>query len=362
MEKIIDLRSDTVTHPTLAMREAMFNAKIGDDIMREDPTVIELEELVANMLGKESGVFVSSGTMANQLAVMAFTNRGEEIILANNSHMFNLEVGGLAALSQVQTRTFPMKNGLYDIEYISGLIQEEGIQRAKTGLICIENTNDLNAGLVVPKENIDKVCKLGKDNNIPVYMDGARLFNAAVELGIDAKDIVENVDAVMVALTKGLAAPFGAVLVGTNKFIEKARWFKQRIGGGYRQAGFMAAPAIVALQTMMPQLSIDHKNAKLLGELLTNVDNLTVNKENIHTNILTGKINDELFTIEEFLDLLNQSHIKAKRISNNSFRMVLHYGIEEDDVNYVANTVKKILDKNEQYILGGKNEKNRFNS
>lgn len=344
MNKTIDLRSDTVTHPTEAMRQAMYNAKIGDDIMREDPTVIELEEMVANMLGKEGGLFVSSGTMANQLAVMTFTNRGEEVLLGDNSHMFNLEVGGLAVLSQVQTRTFPMRNGLYDIEHIEGLIQEEGIQRAKTGLICIENTNDLNAGLVIPKNNIDMVCKLGKDNSIPIYMDGARLFNAEIASGVSAKDIVENVDAIMITLTKGLAAPFGAVLVGTNKFIEKARWFKQRIGGGFRQAGFMAAPGIVALQTMMPQLSIDHKNAKLLGNLLKDISNLTVITENIHTNILTGKINDKLFTIDEFLDRLNQKGIKAKRISNNSFRMVLHYGIDEEDVNYVANKVKEILD------------------
>lgn len=346
MNKIIDLRSDTVTHPTEAMRKAMYNAKIGDDIMREDPTVIELEEMVAKMLGKESGLFVSSGTMANQLAVMSFTNRGEEVLLADNSHMFNLEVGGLAVLSQVQTRTFPMKNGLYDIRHIEGLIQEEGIQRAKTGLICIENTNDLNAGLVIPKNNIDMVCKLGKDNNIPVYMDGARLFNAEIASGVSAKDIVENVDAVMITLTKGLAAPFGAVLVGSNKFIEKARWFKQRIGGGFRQAGFMAAPGIVALKTMMPQLSIDHKNAKLLGNLLKDSNNLTVNTENIHTNILTGKINDKLFTIDEFLERLYQNGIKAKRISDISFRMVLHYGIGEEDVNYVANKVKAILDNN----------------
>ena len=344
MNKIIDLRSDTVTHPTEAMRQAMYTAKIGDDIMREDPTVIELEEMVANILGKESGLFVSSGTMANQLAVMSFTNRGEEVLLGDNSHMFNLEVGGLAVLSQVQTRTFPMKNGLYDIEHIEGLIQEEGIQRAKTGLICIENTNDLNAGLVIPKDNIDMVCKLCKDNNIPVYMDGARLFNAETASGVAAKDIVENVDAVMITLTKGLAAPFGAVLVGTNKFIEKARWFKQRIGGGFRQAGFMAAPAIVALQTMMPQLLIDHKNARLLGELLSDINNLMVNTNNIHTNILTGRINDKLFTIEEFLEKLNQKGIKAKRISKNSFRMVLHYGIDEEDVNYVADSVKEILD------------------
>lgn len=203
MLKTIDLRSDTVTQPTQAMRDAMYNAVVGDDIMGEDPTVRELELLSANILGKEAGLFVSSGTMANQIAVMVFTNRGEEVIVGDTSHIFNLEVGGLAVLSQVQTRTISVPNGLYDIEELENLIQEEGLQRAKTGLICIENTNNLNAGLVVPLENIKEVCDLGKSHNIPVYMDGARLFNAAVALDVDPKEIVKDVDAAMFALTKG---------------------------------------------------------------------------------------------------------------------------------------------------------------
>lgn len=343
MLKIIDLRSDTVTQPTQAMRDAMYNATVGDDIMGEDPTVRELETLSANILGKEDGLFVSSGTMANQIAVMVFTNRGEEVIVGDTSHIMNLEVGGLAALSQVQTRTISIPDGFYDIELMEELIQEAGLQRAKTGLICIENTNNLNAGLVVPLQNIKDVCDLGKEHNIPVYMDGARLFNAAVALGVEPKEIVKDVDAAMFALTKGLAAPFGAVLVGTKEFIEKARWFKQRIGGGYRQAGFIAAPGIVALNTMIPQISIDHKNAKSLGRRLSQINGLIVDIDRIHTNIITGSIEKLDITIDEFLDKLLNKGIKAKRISKTSFRMVTHYGIEDKELDKVVEVIEEII-------------------
>lgn len=343
MHNIIDLRSDTVTQPTQAMRDAMYNAIVGDDIMGEDPTVRELELLSANMLGKEDGLFVTSGTMANQIAVMAFTNRGEEIILGDTSHIFNLESGGLAALSQVQTRSMPVPNGIYDLNVMENLIQEEGIQRAKTGLIAIENTNNLNAGLVVPLNNIKEVCDLGKQYNIPVYMDGARIFNAATALEIEAKEIVKDVDAVMFALTKGLAAPFGGVLVGDKSFIDKARWLKQRIGGGLRQAGFIAAPGIVGLKTMMGQITMDHNNAQDLGRRLSQIEGLLIDRSRIHTNIITASIEKLDVTIDEFIKRLLEENIKVKKISKTSFRMVTHYGIEEKEVIILSQAIEKII-------------------
>jgi threonine aldolase len=349
VKKIIDVRSDTVTHPTQAMKEAMYSAEVGDDIMGEDPTVKRLEEMVADMLGKEAGLFTCSGTMANQLAVMSYANRGEELLVGDNSHIFNLEVGGLAALSQVQTRPFSVENGEYDIDLIEGLIQERGIQRAITGLICIENTHDLNKGLVVSKENIDAVCVLAGRYDLPVYMDGARLLNAEVALGIPAKEIVESVDAVMIAMTKGLACPFGAVLAGTKDFIEKARWYKQRIGGGFRQAGFMAAPGIVALETMKPQLLLDHENATLLGSLLADIDNLVVKTEDIQTNIVTGTVENACISLDDFLGKVLKKGIKAKKISGSSFRMVTHYGISQEDVRGIASEVRSILQNTEHY-------------
>lgn len=343
MKQIIDLRSDTVTQPTQAMREAMYHAVVGDDIMGEDPTVRELETLAAGILGKEDGLFVSSGTMANQIAVMALANRGEEVIVGDTSHIYNLEVGGLAALSQVQTRSIAVPNGIYDIEKMEELIREEGIQNARTGLICIEDTNNLNAGLVVPIDNINEVCALGKKHKIPVHMDGARIFNAAIASGKQVDEIVKNVDTVMFALSKGLAAPFGAVLAGDKEFIKEARWLKQRIGGGYRQAGFIAAPGIVALKTMLPQIPVDHKNAKFLGNELDKIEGLKVDTSMIHTNIVTGSIKNLPITIEEFLSKLLDKGIKAKRISKTSFRMVTHYGIDEEHLKYVVNSVEEII-------------------
>lgn len=343
MKKIIDLRSDTVTHPTPEMRQAMYQAEVGDDIQRDDPTVIKLEEMVAEILGKEAGLFLCSGTMANQVAIMTLTNRGDEVLIGDNSQIFNMESGGLAALSQVQTRSFPVINGKYDVDLIESLIQIKGVQHPITSTICLENTNDLHKGLIVSKENIDQVCAMAKRHNLSVFLDGARLFNAEVASGISSKDIVENVDAVMIALTKGLAAPFGSVLVGTKDFIEKSRFHKQRLGGGLRQAGFMAAPAIVALNTMMPQLSIDHENAKILGDLLKENDKLIINTEDIHTNIIFGLLDKSTIPIDEFIDKLSTKNILIKKLSENSFRMITHYGIDIEDVKYVSETINKIL-------------------
>jgi threonine aldolase len=343
MTEFIDLRSDTVTQPSEQMREAMYKAVVGDDIMREDPTVIELEEMSADILGKEDAMFVTSGTMGNQIAVMTLTNRGEEVIVGNTSHIYNLEVGALASLSQVQTRSIEVPNGIYDINEIEGLIQEDGIQRAKTSLICLENTNNLNVGFVVPLDNINDVCNLAKKNNVLVHLDGARIFNAAVASKVPVRELVKNADTVMFALTKGLCSPFGAILAGNKDIIKKARWMKQRIGGGYRQAGFLAAPGIVALKTMMPQLEIDHIHAQILGEGLAKISGLKVDKNRIHTNIITGSVEDLPITIDDFLDTLMQKGIKAKKISKTSFRMVTHYGIEKQHLQQVIQVVEEIL-------------------
>lgn len=343
MEQYIDLRSDTVTQPSQEMREAMYKAVVGDDIMGEDPTVRELEVMSADILGKEDALFVTSGTMGNQIAVMTLTNRGEEVIIGDTSHIYNLEVGGLAALSQVQTRPIEVPAGVYDIDKMEELIQEEGIQRAKTSLICIENTNNLNAGFVVPMDNMNAVCDLAKRNNVAVHLDGARIFNAAVASKTPVKEIVKNADTVMFALTKGLSAPFGAILAGNKDFIAKARWMKQRIGGGYRQAGFLAAPGIVALNTMMPQIEIDHKHAQILGQGLSKISGLKVDTTRIHTNIITGSVEELPVTIESFLEKLMLKGIKAKRISKTSFRMITHYGIEEHHLHKVIESVEEIV-------------------
>ena len=254
-------------------------------------------------------------------------------------------MGGLASLSQVQTRTIGVPDGIYDICKMEDLIRNEGIQNPKTSLICIEDTNNLNAGLVVPIDNLYEVYGLASRKKIFVHLDGARIFNASVASKVSVSEIAKGADTVMFALTKGLAAPFGAILAGNKALIEKARWIKQRIGGGYRQAGFLAAPGIVALKTMLPQLKIDHEHAQILGNGLSKVKGLKVDATRIHTNIITGSIGDLSITIEEFLDKLFQKSIKVKRISKTSFRMVTHYGIEENHLHYVIKSIEEIIEK-----------------
>ncbi len=345
MLEYIDLRSDTVTQPTPEMRRAIAEAEVGDDIRGEDPTVAKLEELAAAMLGKEAAVFVASGTMGNQIAVMTLAQRGEEVIVGDTSHIYNLESGALAALSQVQTRVIPVPHGNYSIALLEQAIQEKGLKNPRTGLICIEDTNNINAGLVVPLDNLKAVRNLAGRCNIPVHLDGARIFNAAIASHASPVDIATQADTVMFALTKGLAAPFGAILAGDRYVIDEARWLKQRIGGGFRQAGFMAAPGIVALQSMLPQLEADHEHARLLGEGLALLDGVEVDLSRIHTNIVSGSIEKLNISIEEFLEKLKDRGIKAKQISKTSFRMVTHYGIDETHIKRVIQAADEIINQ-----------------
>ena len=340
---IIDLRSDTVTQPTQEMIEAMTCARTGDDTLGDDPTVMELEFLASNLLGKEAALFVCSGTMGNQIAVMTHTNRGEEVLLGHNSHIYNLEVGGLAALSQVQARPFIVENGAYNIFEIENMIQEHGIQKPKTGLICLENTNDLNEGLVVPKRNIDEVCNLAMKYKIPVHIDGARLFNAEIASGQKASHIIEKADSVMIALTKGLSAPFGAVIAGSSDFITEAKWHRQRLGGGLRQAGFMAAPGIVALKKMKPQLRRDHDNARRLSEMLSGIKGLSVFPQKVQTNIISCKIHQSIITTDDFIRALQEKNIKVKKIAKDKVRMVTHSGIVGSDLHFVVKSISDIM-------------------
>lgn len=343
--KYIDLRSDTVTQPTEAMRKAMFDATVGDDIMREDPTVKKLEELSAELFNKESALFVASGTMGNQLAVMTWAQRGEEIIVGDTSHIYALESGGLSTLSQVQTKAIQVEDGVYNPQTLEDAIHEKGIQQPRTSLICLENTQNLNAGFVVPQENLKQIRKVANKYKLPIHLDGARIFNASIASGESLEDIACSVDSLMFALTKGLAAPFGGILTGNKEFIEEARYFKQRLGGGFRQAGFMAAAGIVALETMIPRLEEDHYHAALLAKGLRKFDVLQVNPEKVQTNIVTGSVSDLDLNIDEFLNALKLKGVLIKRISKENFRMVTHFGIQEEDIDYVLKAVDEVLNQ-----------------
>jgi len=340
---IIDLRSDTVTLPTKEMLDAIYNAELGDDILGEDPTVKQLENLAAKMLGKEAALFLVSGTMANQVAVMTLTNRGQEIIVGEDTHIFNLEVAALATLSQVQARPLACPNGYYDPVRVEDAIQKNGIQNSQTGLICLENTYHLNRGMVMSIENINEICSIGKSNKIPVYMDGARIFNAAAALKEDVSKIVENVDAVQFCLSKALGAPIGSLLLGSGDFIENARKMRQRLGGGMRQAGVIAAAGIIALNKMTKRLEDDHYNAKILATGIEEINKNILNLNEVQTNIVFIDIDSLNINADEFyLKLLNNG-IKIKKIGISSFRMVCHHNISMENVYYVLDVFRKIL-------------------
>jgi threonine aldolase len=327
----------------MEMMEAIQTAKLGDDILSEDPTVKQLEKLAADTFGKEAALFTCSGTMSNQIAVMAMAERGDEIIVGERSHIYNLETGGLAALSQVQVRALPFPKGYMDPDMIKAAILPYGIQYAKTKLICLENTYDLNRGYPVTPKNTAEICELAKTHNIPVYLDGARIFNAAAALGVDIKDLTNDVDALQVCLTKGLGAPFGAVLAGSKPFVEKCRRLRQRLGGGLRQAGIVAAPGIVALNKMPQRIYKDNLNAKLLAKGLKEVETTLLDEDSVVTNALTIDISKTGLSSEVFLSGLLQHGIKVKQVGATEFRLMTYYSIGPDEIQKAVDAVRAVL-------------------
>ena len=280
----MDFRSDTVTHPTQTMREAMANAEVGDDVYRDDPTTNRLEELAAEVTGKEAALFVASGTMGNQLALMAHTERGQEAIVSFNSHIFEHEVGAAAVLSGLSMRALAFENGVYDAAQIEANIRGGDIHEAPTGVICLENA--LANGRVVPLSVMREVQEVGRSYGIPVHMDGARLFNAAVALGVEARELASCVDSVQFCLSKGLCAPVGSVLCGDAGFIARARKYRKMLGGGMRQTGVLAAAGIVAIREMTRRLAEDHENARLLAELLNGLPGVAVDLDAVQVNMV----------------------------------------------------------------------------
>jgi threonine aldolase len=338
-ERIIDLRSDTVTLPKEEMIEAIRHAPLGDSIMGEDPTVNHLEKKAAELLGMEVALLVTSGTMANQIALMSLCQRGEEVLMGEDSHIFTLEGAAAAAVAQVQIRTIEVPDGIYDVSKIERNLNAGDIQRPKTSLICLENTYNLNKGQIVSLENMKEVRAVSKKYSLPVYLDGARLFNAAVELGVTPADICQEVDAVQICLTKGLGCPIGSILAGSKEFIEKAILNRQRLGGGMRQAGIIAAPAIYALDHMIDRLTEDHQKASRLATRLAAIDGIRM--EDVQTNIASLELLREDWNSQLLIDFLFTKGIKVKNIGENQVRMVVHYQITDEDIDRVVNAFEE---------------------
>ncbi len=338
--KYFDFRSDTVTLPTDNMRQAMFNAEVGDDVYGDDPTLIELEEKSAKLLGKEAALFVPSGTFGNQLAILTHTKRGDEVLLGDACHILMHEVGAAALISGVQLRQVPTHNGSMQIKDVARMIRSQDIHYPDTGLICIENAH--SSGAVIKLSEMKAIYELANKHGIPVHLDGARLFNASHALGVTVKDLANDADSIMFCLSKGLCAPVGSMLVGTRAFIERARKNRKLMGGGLRQAGFLAAAGIVALDEMVDRLVMDHDLAKYMAEKLSEIDCITVMEDRLDINMVFCKIKMKL-TEETFTDLLLQAGIKVNGSEDGEFRFVTNYWTPLEAVDKLCSTIKDIL-------------------
>ncbi len=347
MDRIIDLRSDTVTVPTQKMRDVMRDAPVGDDVLGEDPTVERLEAMAAERFGKEKGLFVTSGTMANQVTVMTLCQRGDQIIVHNNSHIYNLEVGGLASTCGVQPRAIHAPSGYFNLEELNREIHSPDIQRAPTTLICLENSFDLNRGLAVPRDHILQICTLAGKASVNTYMDGARVFNAAIALGTTVEQLTKGVDVVATCLSKGLGCPVGSLVMGDAAFIDEARRMRQRLGGGWRQAGILAAAGILALEEMVDRLAEDHDKARVLAHGLIELG-LGVDPAQVHTNIIYVDLSPVGFDSARFADALAQLGVKIKPVGPMEFRMVTHKDTHSEDIPMVMEKVKICLERLEQ--------------
>lgn len=330
--KVIDLRSDTVTHPTLEMRQAIFEAEVGDDVYREDPTVNQLETMAAERIGKEASLLTTSGTQSNLIAVLTHSDHGSEIIIGRNAHILWYEVGGAAALGGVILRTLPNDScGRLNPNDIERAIRGKGIHYPETTLLCLENTHNRCGGAVLTADYTNEICNLAHAHGLKVHLDGARIFNAAIALGVPARVLTENVDSISFCLSKGLSAPVGSLLCGSKDFIEQARKFRKMLGGGMRQAGIIAAAGIVALETMIDRLGQDHANAKRLAQGLAGIKGITLAQDNIPTNIVMFELSTDL-SAGEFIEGLEKVGAKVGSRGGNLFRAVTHRMVSSSDV------------------------------
>lgn len=340
---VYDLRSDTVTKPTAEMRQAMAEAEVGDDVYGEDPTVRKLEALGADLVGQEAALFVPSGTMGNQVAILTHTRRGDEVIADSNAHIVYYEVGACAVLSGVQLRTIQGHNGFIEPSAIEEAVRGKDLHFPESRLLCLENTHNRSGGTVVSPEAMDCMIQAAHGKGLRVHLDGARIFNAATALGVGADRLTSACDSVMFCLSKGLAAPVGSLLAGKADFIELARKYRKMLGGGMRQAGVLAAAGIVALQKMIGRLGEDHQNATALAQGIAEIKGLHIDLASVQTNMVVFDISGLHTTMELFLRRLAEEGVLAGPVGSSKVRMVTHKDISAKDIPTVIRIINKII-------------------
>jgi threonine aldolase len=340
---VIDLRSDTVTQPTPAMREAMYRAEVGDDVYGEDPTVNRLEAMAAERLGKEAALFLLSGTMGNLVGVLAQTRRGDEAIVGEHSHVFLNEAGGAATLGGVQLFPIPTRRGAMDPARVAASVRADNVHYPRTSLVCLENTANRDGGAVVSVEDTNAVADVAHRNGLRLHLDGARLFNAAVALGVPASTVVAQVDSVTFCLSKGLGCPMGSILAGEAAYIKEARRWRKMVGGSLRQTGVVAATGVVALNEMVDRLVEDHQNARRLAEGLARLPGLSVDPAEVETNILFLDVVDPKIDPQRFVAGMAERGVKIGSPYGTRIRVVTHYQFRAEDVDTVLRAAEQTL-------------------
>ena len=344
--KIIDLRSDTVTLPTATMQEALYHAELGDDVFGEDPSTNRLERMAADQMGKEAALLVPSGTMGNLICVLTHCARGEEVILGDKSHTFLNEAGGMSALGGIQPHTVPNQpDGTMRLEDIETAIRGDNIHFPRTRLICLENTHNRCNGSPLTAVYIDSVAALAKRHGLLVHLDGARIFNAAVALGVSVTELTKSVDSLIFCLSKGLSAPIGSVVCGSREFIDEALRTRKVLGGGMRQTGVIAAAGTIALEQMVDRLTEDHMNARRLAEGIAQIPGLSIDLPRIKTNIIFYDLVSDRLTADEFIKRLAQKGIKLLPTGPSRFRMVTHYGINSEDIDAALVALGEVMEE-----------------
>lgn len=339
----IDLRSDTSTLPSPAMRQAMAQAEVGDDVLGEDPTVNQLEEQSAKLLGKEAALFVPSGTMANQIAVRIHTRPGDEVLCEQSCHVFAYEGGAPAMLSGVSCRTLVGRRGILDAEDFEAAYRGENIHYPRTRLVAIENTHNRGGGSIYPLENIQRICDWARDHGMATHLDGARLCNAVVASGIGIVDWTRHFDTVSLCFSKGLGAPVGSVLAGPQDLIREARRFRKALGGGMRQAGILAAACLFALDHNVDRLADDHANAQIIARSLEQVPAFDIRANEVETNLIWVNVDPARGSAAEVVAQFKEKRILISALGKQTFRMCTHLDVSREDAERVAEVVASIV-------------------
>jgi threonine aldolase len=341
--KAIDLRSDTVTKPTPAMLRAMISSPLGDDVLGDDPTVIKLERETARLLGKPAGLFVPSGTMGNQIAVMTHTRPGDEVILDYESHIFRYEVAGAAVMSGVQFNALSGPGGVMSAGQVKEAIRPADIHQPQTALVCLENTHNRAGGVIYPLDEIKKISALCKKHKIKLHLDGARLWNASVAGGVTLKEYARYFDSVMVCFSKGLGCPAGSVLVGGSDFIEKARRRRKMLGGGMRQAGLLAGAGLYALKHNIRRLEQDHRRAIALAQMISQISKIKIDLDSVQTNIIVFDIAGTGMNSEQALAKLAREGLWLVSFGHTRLRAVTHLDVGDRDIKRAGEILRSVF-------------------